>query len=93
MKLFLPIICLFLVFIGGAFSAYADNNVDCVTQTKDQMLLTRTRHERGKYLGCFKEQFLHRMFRGYYGEDPNLTIDKCIDLCIFHRFVYAGYHT
>lgn len=86
MKLILTFVYHAVVWADGPFSRYNDHNV-----CSNQMLLTRTQRERGKYLGCFQEKELDRIFRGYIGHDANLTIDKCIDLCTFYRFVYAGF--
>lgn len=60
--------------------------------SKSHVTLPRTPRTRGKYLGCFQDNFLQRALRGYFGYDNNLTIEKCIDTCTFYRFVYAGFH-
>lgn len=58
--------------------------------TKETLVLMRNRRERGKYLGCFQDKALRRIFRGYVEKDPELTIEKCLQLCTYYRFVYAG---
>lgn len=95
MKSFLIFFIVCLVYDTGY--GYTDTGMwigDVVqsSYSKSDVTLPRTPRTRGKYLGCFQDNFLQRAFRGYFGEDANLTIEKCIDMCTFYRFVYAGFH-
>lgn len=88
MKSVLAFTFLYLVWADASSPEY---DFECRRKSPN-LHFTRTLRERGKYLGCFQDKNLPRMFRGYFGRDDNLTIDKCINLCAFYRFVYAGFH-
>lgn len=83
MKLFSTFIVFAFIWIGSILAS----NID-----EDQLVLTRQPRERGKYLGCFQDNINQRMFLGYFGKDANMTIEKCLNLCTHHRYVYAGLH-
>lgn len=77
MKNFYAILILFIV--AWSTPAIADDNQVCFEWKQRQ------------YLGCYEDNEQNRMFRGYLVFlRENNTIETCANICLEHRFVYAG---
>lgn len=90
MKLILTLVCLSFAVSGGNTGDPSVFAPTCVNN--NYLVLHRQHRQRGKYLGCFQDSINSRMFLGSFTQDPQLTIEKCIEFCSSRRYVYAGYH-
>lgn len=76
MKLLLGLVFLSVLW----FSCLAVFKNDCRGET---IVHVRHRRERGKYLGCFQDHLLKRIFRGYFGQDEDNTIENALICALF----------